>query len=135
MEHTTKGSAAARMAVMYITIGILTVVWTCVWMLWMSRGSGWDGMWYVAYGCLFTGVALTVIGFIMGHVGRAARQADMPPTVSATPAPGQIQPVPGQMPGTMAPMAPMPAVPPQGVMPPAAPVPAAPAAQPTRPAY
>src|SRR5262245_34561528 len=106
MESTTKGSAAARMAVMYITVGILLLVWSGIWWAYMSQHPpAGDGVWYLCYGLLFSGIALTVIGFIMGHVGRAARQADLPPTVSATPAPGQIQPAPGQQPGTMAPMA------------------------------
>src|SRR4051794_21002699 len=118
MEQTTKGSAAARMAVMYITIGILTVVWTTIWMIWMNRNGVEGNQWYIAYGFMGSGIALTVIGFIMGHVGRAARQADMPPPVPATRGTGQVHPVPGQMPGMM-PMAPGPvaAPPPPGAMP------------------
>jgi hypothetical protein len=142
MESTTKGSAAARMAVMYITIGVLLMVWSGIWWTYMARHppSG-DGVWFLCFGCLLSGAAFTVIGFIMGHVGRSARQADLPPTVSTTPMPGQIQPVPGQMPGTIVPpaAAPAPVVPAQVAAPPqpvAAPaVPANTTGQPVKPAY
>jgi len=136
MESTTKGSAAARMAVWYITAGVLLMVWSGIWWTYMHRHppSG-DGIWFVCYGCLLSGVAFTVIGILMGQVGRSARQADLPPTVSATPTVGQVQPVPGQMPGTVATPAVM--APAPGVMPPTA-VPAAPAnvaGQPGTPVY
>jgi hypothetical protein len=103
MEQTTKGSGAARMAVYYITVGILLVVWSVIWYAYMKKEdvTG-DGIYFLCCGCLLSGIAVTVIGFIMGHVGQAARQADLPPTVSATPAVGQVQPVPGQTPGTVA---------------------------------
>jgi hypothetical protein len=100
MESTTKGSAAAHMAVYYITGGILLVIWCIIWWTYMHQHqtSG-DGIYFMCYGCLLSGVAITGIGFIIGRVGRSARQADLPPTVSATPAVGQVQPVAGQMPG------------------------------------
>ena len=117
------------------------MVWSGIWWTYMHRHppSG-DGIWFLCYGCLLSGAAFPVIGFIMDQVGRSARQADLPPTVSTTPAVGQVQPVPGQMPGTVA-NAPvvMPAVPgavPAAVPPTAAPaVPANAAAQPGRPVY
>jgi hypothetical protein len=126
MESTTKGSAAARMAVMYLTVGVLLMIWSLIWWAYMARHepSG-DGIWYLCYGCLLSGAAFTLIGLIMGHVGRSARQADLPPTVSTTPAPGQVQLVPGQTPGTLL-MPTAPVAPPAGTVAPA--VPAAPAA-------
>ena len=117
MEQTTKGSAAARRAIYWLTTGSLLLVWGGVWWVYMDRHPpAHDVSWYLCYGCLLSGLALAVIGLITGHIGRAARQADLPPTVSATPAPGQIQPVPGQTPGTMAPM-PGPVVPGAGMAP------------------
>jgi hypothetical protein len=137
MEPTTKGSNAARMAVLYITVGILLVVWSGIWWTYMSKHppSG-DGIWFLCYGCLLSGVALTVIGFIVGQVGRSARQADLPPTVSATPAPGQVQPAPGMVtaPNMVAAPGQVVAAPPGQVAAPAA-VPAAPANQSGTPVY
>jgi hypothetical protein len=137
MESTTKGSAAARMAVLYITIGVLLMVWSGIWWTYMARHppTG-DGIWFLCFGCLLSGAAFTMIGFIMGHVGRAAREADLPPTVSATPVPGQVQPVPGQIvvpPPVVAPAAPGQVVVPPTVAPPA--VPANSPGQPAKPAY
>jgi hypothetical protein len=104
MEQTTKGSAAARRAIYYLTAGSLLLVWGGVWWVYMGRHPpAHDVSWYLCYGCLLSGLSLAVIGLITGHIGRAARQADMPPTVSAAPAPGQVQPVPGQVAAPAAP--------------------------------
>jgi hypothetical protein len=87
----TKPSRAAHMAIIYVTIGALLMVWCAVWYAWMVHqgpaGDGQpskDGWFYVCYAVFFTGLTLFVIGFALGRIGRAGRRAELPPEVSTT---------------------------------------------------
>lgn len=74
----------ARAALIYLTLGALTEVWSGVW-LWYLYGHTpppADGIWYLCYGFLLTGLALLVIGLLILGVHRAGRKS---PSV-ATPA-------------------------------------------------
>ena len=71
-------SNSARLAVVYITLGALLVVWTVIWSLYlMSHGPVRDATWYWILGFLLTGLTLLGIGFGVGHIGRTAKQADV----------------------------------------------------------
>ncbi len=74
----------ARAALIYITLGALTEVWSGVW-LWYLYGHNPpppDGIWFLSYGFLLTGLALLVIGLLIRWVSAAGRKS--PPV--ATPA-------------------------------------------------
>jgi hypothetical protein len=73
-----KPSAAARMALAYITIGALTIVWTGVWWAYMrTQDTASVTSYYLCIGFMLTGITLLVIGLALGQIGRAARQADV----------------------------------------------------------
>lgn len=80
MAMLTKPSAAAKMALAYITIGSLMIVWTGVWFAWLYRNpSPHQFTYYFCTALMLTGVTLLVIGLALGRIGRAARKAEMPP--------------------------------------------------------
>src|SRR6516162_1180869 len=87
MAMLTKPSAAAKMALAYITIGSLLIVWTGVWFVFFGRNLDYhehERIWYFSTALLLTGFTLLVIGLALGRIGRAARHAEMPPP-EATP--------------------------------------------------
>jgi hypothetical protein len=109
MAMLTKPSAAAKMALAYITIGSLMIVWTGVWLLFFGRHLPFaehERIWYFTTGLLLTGITLLVIGLALGRIGRAARHAEMPPpevtptvaqtdriaAATGTPSPQNVQP-------------------------------------------
>ena len=88
----SKPSKAAHMAIFYVTIGALLMVWSAVWYAWMiHKGSpdagqpSSDGYMYLCYAIFFSGLTLFIIGLALGRIGRAARHAEMPPEVSGAP--------------------------------------------------
>lgn len=79
MPILSKPANAAYLAITYITIGALLDVWTLVWYCYLHNG-GYDGpAYYVCIGFALTGLILMMIGFGLGHIGRAARNAELPP--------------------------------------------------------
>jgi hypothetical protein len=76
----SRSSGFVPSTLFYITVGALTDVWSGVWYEYM-RGyppvHAWP--WYVCYGLLLTGAVLLLIGLTLGRIGRAARQAELPP--------------------------------------------------------
>jgi hypothetical protein len=86
-----KASGSTRMSVYYLTAGTMLLIWPAVWLLYMTRHTpSNDGVYYLAWGLLFTGAVLSVIGLTIGHIGRVARNADVAPA----PAPTTIVPTP-----------------------------------------
>ena len=109
-------SGSARMAVGYITTGILMIVWTGVWMhyLYNNEAKSAQGYWYVCSGLMLSGFALLAIGILMGRIGQEAKNADgvaAMPTVAETAAtfPQQLAPHPGVVQQAAAPVQQMPA--------------------------
>jgi hypothetical protein len=79
-----QASSAARTALIYITAGALTVIWTGVWYLYLHNNPPeTNGVYYLCGGLLITGLTLIVIGFGLGRIGRAARHADMPTEIAS----------------------------------------------------
>ena len=79
-------SNSARLAVIYITLGALLVVWTAIWSLYlMTHGPVKDSTWYWLLGFLLSGLTLVGIGFGVGRIGRTARQADTGEHAAANP--------------------------------------------------
>ena len=71
-------SEAPRTALSYITIGAILTIWAAVWM-WQFPSTNSRFLRVLCFGILLTGVALLVIGFSVGYIGRAARHAELPP--------------------------------------------------------
>jgi hypothetical protein len=115
-------SSAARTALMYITVGALIVIWTGAWYLYLyNNPPETNTVYYWCGGLMVSGLTLMAIGFGLGHIGRSARNADMPaevaPTVAVTPptkaAPMPVVAPPGQAVSTVVPDGRVLAAPPQ----------------------
>jgi hypothetical protein len=82
MAFLSKPSSAAQLAIVYVTVGALTGVWSTIWYFYLSRHQEQyadSPQWYWCYGFLLTGLVLMIIGFGLGRLGRAARTAELPP--------------------------------------------------------
>jgi len=86
-------SASTGTAVLFITVGVLMAIWSAVWYFFLARAelAPPEWKWYVCAGLFFSGVALTVIGILVGRIGREAKQADS--TVGAVAQPQVVAPV------------------------------------------
>jgi hypothetical protein len=87
----SKPSKAAHMAIVFVTVGALLMVWSGVWYAWManhkppeSDAPHSDAPMYICYGIFLSGLTLFIIGFALGRIGRAGRRAELPPEVSTT---------------------------------------------------
>jgi hypothetical protein len=75
-------STAARTALIYITVGALTVIWTLMWYVYLfNNPPETHSVYYWCTGFLVTGLTLVVIGLGLGRIGRSAQRADLPPEV------------------------------------------------------
>src|ERR1051325_8958036 len=88
MAILTSPSGAVPTALVYITVGTLIDIWTIVAMVYYPPESAWNR--FLTVGFLVTGLALLIIGLLLGPIGRAARHAELPPT-EVTPAVSQIE--------------------------------------------
>jgi hypothetical protein len=80
MALMTKPSFAPQTALVYVTVGTLTGVWSGLWYWYMTKHPpNLDSTWYWCYGFLLTGLALVIIGLTVGRIGRSARHAELPP--------------------------------------------------------
>jgi hypothetical protein len=80
MPVLSNPSAAARTALIYITIGALTIVWSVIWFVWLRNNPPERaGTYYWCAGMFLTGLTILVIGLTLGRIGRAARHAELPP--------------------------------------------------------
>jgi hypothetical protein len=90
-------SSSARTALIYITVGAVSVIWTGIWYLYLlNNPPEAHGVYYWCGGFLLTGFTLMLIGFMVGQIGRSARHADnLPQEVSqamATAIPAALTP-------------------------------------------
>lgn len=91
MPLLSKPSSSAYASLTYITLGVLIDIWSGIWHWYLKNNPPENSaVWYICYGFLFTGLALLVIGLLIGPIGRAARHAELPPP-EATPAEASIQ--------------------------------------------
>lgn len=87
---------ATRAALIYVTVGALIVIWTGVWYVYLynnppdPRES--HSVYYWCTGFLVTGLAMVLIGLVLGRLGRSAGVADLaqgrvfsPPMTPASP--------------------------------------------------
>jgi hypothetical protein len=97
-------TTAARAALIYITIGALTVIWASVWYVYLFNNppSAESAYYYWCTGFLVTGVTMVLIGVGLSVISHLARPADLPPAsvplavvnlqpnAAATPAPALV---------------------------------------------
>ncbi|MBY0527224.1 MAG: hypothetical protein K2R98_27765 [Gemmataceae bacterium] len=80
MPILSKPSAAAKTSLYYITAGSLLGIWSGIWYWYMRQHPPTsDVPYFFCWGFLLTGVTLLVIGFALGRISRAARDAELPP--------------------------------------------------------
>jgi RsiW-degrading membrane proteinase PrsW (M82 family) len=85
MQTAPKPSGSTRMAVFYLTVGSMLLIWAGIWFAWMNRHHpSTEAAWYICWGFLLTGGVLTLIGLFVGPLGRSAREADVVQTVAGT---------------------------------------------------
>ena len=70
-------SGGARLAIGYITSGVLIVVWSIVWLAYVMNNAESPGSYYyIIAGLIATGLSLLTIGVLVGKIGRQGQQAD-----------------------------------------------------------
>ena len=80
-----------KLAIGFITGGVLIDVWTLAWRYTIAPDvlSPVQRFWFS--GLLLSGLTFIVIGAFLGSIGRAARKAELPPTPETTRAEANIQ--------------------------------------------
>jgi hypothetical protein len=101
-------SPAARTALIYVTVGALTIIWTGVWYVYLHNNPPvTNGPYYFCGGLMASGLIMLLLGFGLGRLGRSAQHAELPPPELTVP------------PAPVAPVAPVePAIPPAAPVPP-----------------
>jgi hypothetical protein len=80
MAMLSHPSFGPRTALTYVTIGALLDVWTGVWFFaFRPSGDLSPTATFWVWGLFLTGLALIVIGLLLGPLGRFARKAELPP--------------------------------------------------------
>ncbi len=81
MSLMSKPSVEAKISLWFITGGMLMTVWTAIWYVYLRnhppQGSA---AYYFCAGSFLSGLVLVTIGIAVGHIGRTARRAELPPT-------------------------------------------------------
>jgi hypothetical protein len=87
MSMLTKPAFGPKAALTYVTVGALIVVWTVVYYFVYGRSRMQDAddnaIWFWVAGFFLSGLVLIVIGLALGRLGRAAREAELPPEEAA----------------------------------------------------
>lgn len=128
MPMLTKPSFGPRVALIYVTIGALLCVWTLVWYFTREYELA-RSQWFWVAGIFLSGITFVVLGLILGPLGRAAREAELPPS-ETTKSEATIQQAAASNPGNGANAAAAAMPPPPPGTNPAAVPPGRPAAQP-----
>ncbi len=79
MQVLTKPTAAPGTSLAYLTIGAVMAVLAGT-SYFFFNGAGNPVGNYVRASFLILGIVLMLIGLFVGHIGRAARKAELPPT-------------------------------------------------------
>ncbi len=101
-------------ALAYVTCGALMCVWTLVWYFTRNSDELTRTQWFWVTGLFLSGMTFVTLGLILGRLGRAARQAELPPAEAATAEAAIQQTAAANPPAVMTPTVP-------GAAPPAAP--------------
>lgn len=85
MSMLTNPAFGPKVALIYVTVGAMIDVWTAVYYFAygrsrMSDGTGDDNTtWFWVVGFFLTGLVLIILGLVLGPLGRAARESELPP--------------------------------------------------------
>jgi hypothetical protein len=77
MPILNKLSAAFPATLLYITAGGLIDIWSLAWYVYFPPQSPSDAFWLTGFSA--SGLGLLIMGLFLGRIGRAARQAELPP--------------------------------------------------------
>ncbi len=72
-KHETRAKKA-KLAVSYITCGMLMIVWSLIWLLYLTVPSNVSGSVYIASGIILSGIAVVLIGMSLGDIGKEANR-------------------------------------------------------------
>jgi hypothetical protein len=73
-------SPSAFVSLAYVTAGALIEAWSLIWYWWLNRHPPeHESAYFFCYGLIATGGILFFLGLSLGAIGRAARQAELPP--------------------------------------------------------
>ncbi len=91
-----KQSQSAQVALVLIIGGVLAMIWSGIWFVAMRNEAvpAWARNVYLCAGVFLTGLALLVIGVLVGRIGAAARPADTVSDRPGAPNPGAGMAVP-----------------------------------------
>jgi hypothetical protein len=80
MSILSNPSVVVRSALIYVTAGTLTVIWSAIWFFYLrDNPPAESATFFWCYGFLLTGMALLIIGLTIGRIGRSSRHAELPP--------------------------------------------------------
>jgi len=79
MPVLTRPEFGPRTALIYVTVGTLIDVWTIVWYFTHEEGRTVITHFWVI-GLVLTGLTFVTLGLLLGRLGQAARQAELPPS-------------------------------------------------------
>jgi hypothetical protein len=109
MPILNKLTGAFLTTLFYITAGILIDIWSLAWFVSYPPEDRGGYFWIVGF--MLTGLALFIIGLFLGRIGRAARQAELPPE-EVTTAVAQVEKVAAEnLPAETPPLQEVPAAP------------------------
>ncbi|QEL15287.1 hypothetical protein [Limnoglobus roseus] len=84
MAMLTQPAFGPKLSIGLILAGTLMDVWTLVWRFTLGGDELTPTSRFFFYGTLLTGITLLLVGLFLGHIGRAARKAEMPPAEITT---------------------------------------------------
>jgi hypothetical protein len=72
-KHETRAKKA-KLAVSYITCGTLMIVWSAIWLFYLTVPADISGTVYIATGVILSGIAVVLIGLSLGDIGKEANR-------------------------------------------------------------
>jgi hypothetical protein len=72
-KHETRAKKA-KLAVSYITCGTLMIVWSVIWLVYLTVHFDVSGWVYIATGIILSGIAVVLIGLSLGNIGKEANR-------------------------------------------------------------
>jgi hypothetical protein len=79
MLGDSRQASSATTALIYLTVGGLIDVWSIVYLFYLRTHDGTDIAYLYAYGFIFSGFVLFLIGLAVGRIGYSARSAEVAP--------------------------------------------------------
>ena len=72
-KHETRAKKA-KWALSYITCGTLMIVWSVIWLFYLTVDADISGAVYIATGIVLSGIAVVLIGLSLGNIGKEANR-------------------------------------------------------------